>query len=122
MLEQSGFKTLLFSKIMSAKDAIEKQGSGVVIFDASGCFSEEITHLRNLCEILEPTPVIVLGKRSVIDMFERSGLRKGLLLSDPLDPERIVTKVKETLSLKLKKNQSADDTLDRDLKAFLNLN
>jgi len=44
-----------------------------------------------------------------------------LVLSDPLDPELIVAKVKEVLSLSVKGKSSEGDTLEEDLKHFLKL-
>ncbi|GAH14791.1 unnamed protein product [marine sediment metagenome] len=70
---------------------------------------------------LEHTPVMLLGDRSITDRFEGSGIREELVLSDPLDPELIVAKVKEALSLKVKEKPSESDTLEEDLKDFLNL-
>ncbi|MBW2061992.1 MAG: hypothetical protein JRI95_10580 [Deltaproteobacteria bacterium] len=121
VLKRSGFEALLLPKVFGAIDAIEKHVPGVVIFDASGCFSEEVNQIRNLCETLEHIPVIVFGKWSIIARFEGHGIRKELLISDPLDPELIVAKVKEALSLNLKEKPSERDTLEKDLKAFLNL-
>ena len=121
VLKRSGFETLLFPKVFGAIDAIEKHVPGVVILDASGCFSEEVNQIRNLCETLEHIPVIVLGERLIIDRFKGSEMRDVLFISDPLDPELIVEKVKKALSPKLKEKPSERDTLEKDLKAFFNL-
>ena len=121
VLKRGGFEALLLRTILGAKDAIVKHAPGIVIFDVSSYFSEEVNQIRNLYGILEHTPVIVLGDRSITDGF--GGIRIGveLVLSDPLDPELIVAKVKEVLSLKVKKSPPEDDTLEEDLKHFLKL-
>ena len=120
VLKRSGFEALLLPKIFGATDAIKNYVPDVVIFDTSGCFSEEINQIRNLCETFERIPVIVLGERSIIDKFEGHGIRE-VLLSDPLDPDLIVEKVKEALSLMLKEKPSEGDALEEDLKDFLKL-
>lgn len=120
VLKRSVFEALLLPKIFGATDAIRNYVPDVVIFDTSGCFSEEINQIRNLCETFERIPVIVLGERSIIDKFEGHGIRE-VLLSDPLDPDLIVEKVKEALSLMLKEKPSEGDALEEDLKDFLKL-
>lgn len=121
VLKRSGFEALLLRTILGAKDAIEKHAPGVVIFDISSYFSEEVNQIRNLCGTLEHTPIILLGDRSITDRFEGTGIREELVLSDPLDPELIVAKVKEVLSLKVNERPSEGDTLEEDLKHFLKL-
>ena|GEM_PF-1340438 len=121
VLKRSGFDALLFRMILGAKNAIAKHAPGVVIFDIGSYLSEEVNQIRNLCGTLEHTPVILLGDRSITDRFEGTGISKELFLSDPLDPELIVAKVKEVFSLKVKEKLSEGDTLEQDLKHFLNL-
>ena len=121
VLKRSGFEALLLRMILGAKNAIAKHAPGVVIFDIGSYLSEEVNQIRNLCGTLEHTPVILLGDRSITDRFEGTGIREKLVLSDPLDPELIVAKVKEVLSLKVKENPSEGDTLEEDLKHFLKL-
>jgi len=121
VVKRSGFEALWFPKLFGAMGDIKKHAPDVVIFDTSGCFSEEINQIRNLCGRLEHIPVIVLGERSLIDKFEGHGIREELLLSDPLDPELIVAKIKEALSLKLREKGSEGDSLEEDLKDLLKL-
>ncbi len=121
VLKRSGFEALLLRMILGAKNAIAKHAPGVVIFDIGSYLSEEVNQILNLCGTLEHTPVILLGDRSITDRFEGTGIRVELVLSDPLDPELIVAKVKEVLSLKVKEKPSEDDTLEEDLKHFLKL-
>ena len=121
VVKRSGFEALSLPKIFGAIDAIKKHVPDVVIFDTCGCFSEEINQIRNLCETLERIPVIVLGERAIINKFEGHGIREEFLLSDPLDPELIVVKIKEALSLKLKEKPSEGDALEEDLKNVLKL-
>ncbi len=120
-LRRSGFEVLLISKILGARDTIAKHTPGVVIFDTSSCFSEEINQIRNLCRTLEHAVVIMLGDQSIIDRFEGPGIRKELCLSNPLDPELIASKVKEVLSSKAREQRSESDTLEGNLKRFLKL-
>jgi len=121
ILERNGFEVLLLSKIFRARDNIAKHTPGVVIFDTYSCFSEEINQIRNLCRTLEHTVVVVLGDPSIIDGFDGPGIRKELLLSDPLDPDLIASKVKEFLSSRGNEKRSECDTLEGDLKHFLKL-
>jgi DNA-binding response OmpR family regulator len=121
ILKRSRFEVLLISTMLGARDAIAKHTPSIVIFDTYGCFSEEINRIRNLCRTLEHTVVIVLGDPSIIDRFEGPGIRKGLCLSDPLDPELIASKVKQVFSSKAREKRSESDTLEGNLKHFLKL-
>lgn len=121
ILNRSGFESLFFNRILDAGGAIAQHAPGIVIFDTDSCFLEEINHMRNLCRMLEHTVAIVLGEAAVIDRFEGPFIRKDLCLSDPFDPELIITKVKEIISLQEKKKHAESETLEKDLKHFLNL-
>ncbi len=121
ILNRNGFEFLFFNRILEAGDAIARHTPGIVIFDTDSCFLEETNHLRNLCQTLEHTVTILLGETVVIDRFEGPFTRRDLCLPDPFDPELIITKVKEIISLQEEKRSAENDTLEKDLKHFLNL-
>ena len=103
-----------------AGGAIAQHVPKVVIFDTESCFSEELNHLRNICQTLKHTVAIVLGEAVVIERFKGPLTRRTLCLPDPINPELIATKVKELVSRK-KKTITGSDTLEKNLKKFLNL-
>lgn len=121
ILKRNGFEALLFSKILGIRDTIAKHTPSVVIFDTYSCFSEEIKQIRNLCRTLEETAAIVLGDPSIMEGFDRPSISKARFLSDPLDPELIVSKVKEIFTSKAKEKRSKSDALESNLKHFLKL-
>ncbi len=121
ILNRSGFETLLFNRILEAGREIAQHMPRLVIFNTDSCFSEEIDHLKNLCRTLEHTRAIVLGKTAVIDSFKGPCVDKDLCLSDPFDPDHMLTKVKQIITRQTRKEHTAVDTLENDLKQLLNL-
>lgn len=93
----------------------------LVIFNTDSCFSEEIDHLENLCRTLEHTRAIVLGKAAVIGSFKGPCVGKDRCLSDPFDPDRMLAKVKQLIARQTQEEHTAVDTLENDMKQFLNL-
>lgn len=121
ILKRNGFEALLLSKIIGIRDTIVRHAPGVVIFDTFGCFSEEKKQIRSLCQGLESISVIVLGDPSIMEVFDGPSISKERYLSDPLDPELIVSTVKDILISKAKEKRSKSDALVSDLKHFLKL-
>ena len=121
ILKRNGFEALLISKIVGIRDTIVKHAPGVVIFDTHSCFSEEVKQIGNLCRALKHTAVIVLGDPSFTEGFDGQSINRDRCLSDPLDPERIVSKVKEVLTSQANEKQSKGDDLLSSLKHFLKL-
>ncbi len=122
ILRRNGFKALLFNRILEADRVVIAQHTPrLVIFDTDSCFLEEIDHLKNLCRTLEHTLVVVLGKSAVIGSFKGPCVGKDRCLSDPLDPDRILIKVKQIITRQTQKEHATVDTLENDLKQFLNL-
>ena len=122
VLDRNGFECLIFNRILETVDDIVQHSPEVAIVDTERCFSEEINHLRNICQTLKREAVIVLGKETVIDRFKGPRMRKVLCLSDPLDPELIALKIKEIVSRKKKKWKLTDsDRLEKTLKHLLHL-
>ncbi len=121
ILSRSGFESLLSHRILEAGGAIAQHGPDIVIFDTAGCFAEEINYLRNLCRTPARTVAIVLGSAAVLERFEGLFIHQSLCLPDPLDPELIVTKLKKITMLQKEKRSAESDTLEKDLKHFLNL-
>jgi len=122
VLNRNGFECLIFNRILETVDDIVQHSPEVAIVDTERCFSEEINHLRNICQKLKHVALIVLGKESVIDHFKGPRMRKVLCLSDPLDPELITLNIKEIVSRKKKKWKLTDsDRLEKTLKHLLHL-
>lgn len=121
ILERNGFQVLLLDKILGLRDRIVGHAAGVVVFDTCRCIAEEVRHLKNLCGILENRTVILLGDPTIIDGFQGPGVSAGLRLSDPLDPDLIVSKVKEA-SLPVPAGPSPEKvTLEDELRELLKL-
>ena len=120
ILKRNGFEALRFNKILGAKDIIASHSPGAVIFDTHSCFSEEINQIKNLRLSLVQSIVIVLGDPSTLGGFEEPNISKELFLSDPLDPELIVSKVKG-ISLRAAEKRSLGENLEGALKHFLRL-
>jgi len=122
VLDRNGFECLIFNRILETGDEIVQYSPYVVIVDTERCFTEEINHLKNICQTLKDVAVIVLGKEAVIDRFKGPRIRKGLCLCDPIDPELISARIKEVVSCRKKKCKSEEnDTIESTLKHFLNL-
>ena len=120
VLNRNGLECRIFNRILEAGGTIDQQSPKVVILDTESCFSEELNHLRNLCQTLKNTVAIVLGESVVIDGFQGSLFRKTLCLPDPLNPELIAMRVKEVVSQK-RTTSTENDSLENTLKRFLNL-
>ena len=121
ILSRSGFEPLFFTRILEAGRAIARHTPEVVIFDTVGCFAEEINNLRNLCRLQADTVAIVLGAAAVVEGFKGPLIRSDLCLSEPLDPELIVTKLKELMMFQEEEKCADNDTLEKNLKHLLNL-
>ena len=121
VLSRSGFEPLFFSRLLEAGPTIARHTPEAVIFDTVGCFTEEINNLRNLCQLQSDTVAIVLGTAAVVESFKGSLIRSDRCLSEPLDPEFIITKLKELIMLQEQERSAVGDTLEKDLKHFLNL-
>ena len=122
VLDRNGFECLIFNRILETGDDIVQHSPAVAIVDTERCFSEEINHLRNICQTLKHVAVIVLGKEIVIDRFKGLSMRKVLCLSDPLDPELITSEIKEIVYRKKQKwKLTESDRLEKTLKHLLHL-
>lgn len=122
VLDRNGFECLVFNRILETGDEIVLHSPEVVIVDTERCFSEEINHLKNICQTLKRETVIVLGKETVIDRFKEFRIRKGLCLYDPIDPELIAIKIEEIVSRKKKKwKLTQSDMFEKTLKQLLRL-
>lgn len=122
VLDRSGFECRTFNRILETEDDTVQHSPDVVIVDTERCFSEEIIHLRSLCQKLKQVAVIVLGKEILIEQFKGPRLGKVLFLSDPLDPERITSEIEEIISRPQRKWQFTEsDGLEKTLKHLLHL-
>ena len=121
ILSRIGVEFLFFNRMLEADSAIARHAPDIVLFDTNGCFSDEVNHLRNLCRTLEQPFVIVLGEAAVIHSFEGPFIPRDRCLPDPLDPEFIVAMIKDLALDQGKNGVTESDTLEADLKGFLNL-
>jgi DNA-binding NtrC family response regulator len=122
VLNRQGFECLNFNRILGTRDEIAPHSPDAVIIDTERCFSEEINHLKNICQKLKHTTVIVLGKETVIDRFKGPRFRRGFCMYDPIDPELIAEKIEEIVSGKKKKWKLAEgDMFENTLKHLLRL-
>ena len=122
VLDRNGFECLIFNRILETRDEIVQNSPEVVIVDTERCFSEEISHLRNICQTLKHETVIVLGKETVIDRFKWPRFCRGLCLYDPIDPELIAVKIEEIVAWKKKKWKLTDrDVFEKTMKHLLHL-
>ena len=123
VLDRNGFECRVYQRILETGDDISQHSPAVVIVDTERCILEEVNHLRNICRTLEHVAVIVLGKESVIDGFKGPRMRKALCLSDPLDPERIISEIRNIVSGNQRKWKLPEsDGLEKTLKHLLHLN
>ena len=121
ILKRNGFEAVRFNKILGAGDIIATHSPSVVIFDTHSCFQEEIDQINNLCVRLCRNILIVLGDPSILRGLKESSTSREFFLSDPLDPELIVSKVKEIFSLRAGEKRSLGESLEGALKHFLRL-
>jgi len=122
VLDRKGFECLIFNRILKTGDEIVRHSPDVVIVDTEGCFSEEINHLKNICQTLKHAALIVLGKKTVIDRFKGPCIRKGLCLCDPIDPAFIAAKIEEIVSGKENMGKLTEgDMFEETLKHLLHL-
>jgi DNA-binding NtrC family response regulator len=122
VLDRNGFECLVFNRILESGDEIVQHSPEVAIIDTERCFSEEINHLKNICQTLKHETVIVLGKETVINRFKGPLTRKVLCLYDPIDPELIAVKIEEIVSGKKKKwKLTESDMFEKTLKHLLHL-
>jgi DNA-binding NtrC family response regulator len=122
VLDRKSFECLIFNRILETVEEIAPYSPEVVIVDTERCISEEINHLRNICQKLKHETVIVLGKETIIERFKRTRIRNGLCLCDPMDPELIAAKIEEIVAWKKKKWKLTDrDVFEKNLKHLLHL-
>lgn len=122
VLDRNSFECQVFKRILETGDDIHKHSAAVVIIDTERCFLEEVNHLRNICQSLKDVAVIVLGKETVIDRFKGPRMRKVLCLSDPLDPELIISEIRKIVSGNQRMWKITEsDGLEKTLKHLLHL-
>jgi DNA-binding NtrC family response regulator len=122
VLDRNGFEAIIFNRILETHDEIVPYSPKVVIVDTEKCFSEEIEHLIGICRKMKYVPVIVLGKDSVINRFRGSFFRKSICLSNPIDPDLIVSEIQKIVLEKKKKWKfTENDMIEKTLKHLLHL-
>ncbi|MBF0398432.1 MAG: hypothetical protein HQK78_16770 [Desulfobacterales bacterium] len=122
VLKREQIDTSLINTIVALRDSLQKHIPKIIIIDIKNSLSNEITTLKNLAYSLKESFIILLGEPSIIASFlndiEAQGLDNSLGVSDPLAPDVIVSKIKESLSSKTKNNEY---NLEKNLKEFLRL-
>jgi DNA-binding response OmpR family regulator len=121
ILQRHGIEALWAGSILDARDAFSTHTPTVAILDTKDSLAGEIDFLQSLSRTLHDLVFIVLGIPSVISTFKGPGVHAELCLADPLDPELIVSKVKESLLAQSSQKNNRQDRLENDLKQFLKL-
>jgi DNA-binding NtrC family response regulator len=125
ILSRGGFDVLLFKSVFEAEDVLKECNPRVLVFDTKGLKSRETGFLEKLRSHLPWTFVIALVEasatpRSVVEVSPRE-----VWLAEPLDPELIVSRVREIeSSLPAEKASDAKpgkDTFMTSLKQLLKL-
>ncbi|MCK4792154.1 MAG: transglycosylase domain-containing protein, partial [Desulfobacteraceae bacterium] len=98
ILKVSGIKTLLFSSHFEVKEAIARYSPAVIILDIKKSFSSELNFLQTLSYNLSEATIIALSGTSDVHVLENLGLTNLLCVPDPLDPELILSMVKDILA------------------------
>ncbi len=115
-LQQNDFEVLLHHKIVDAYDIINKDIPAVVILDTKDFFLKELECFQRSCHLLPESALIILAASSEAYPFDYKEIKNQVRLSDPLDPELIVSKVKEIFFSK-----EGEDSLESNLKRLLDL-
>lgn len=97
-LKVSGIKTLLFSSHFEVKEAVASYRPPVIILDVKKNVSSELNFLETLSYELPEATIIALLENSNGHILENSGLANLLYVADPLDPELILSMVRDTLA------------------------
>ena len=97
-LNLSGIKTHMLSSHFEVKDAITGHSPAVIILDLKKNVSSELNFLETLSYQLSQTTIIALSDTSNVHALENLNLANLQCVSDPLDPELILSMVKDTLT------------------------
>ncbi len=98
ILKVSGIKTLLFSSHFEVEEAIARYSPAVIILDIKKSVSSELNFLQTLSYNLSEATIIALSGTSDVHVLENLGLTNLLCVPDPLDPELILSMVKDILA------------------------
>jgi len=121
VLEKNGFPVLLINKIHGIVDRLARHDPDIVILDTYGCLSDEVRQLKRLCGSLENLRIILIGDPAITGGFTGPGVRRDFCISGELDPESIISKVREAFLADMGKQTSETNRLEDDLKGFLKL-
>jgi len=125
ILSRSGFDVLWFKSFYEAEEAFKKYAPLVVIFDTKGLQAGEAGLLKKLRNNLPGTVIIALVEASAMPRYEAEGPPRELRLPEPLDPELIVSRVREIVSSspveRASDSKPGKDTLMISLRKFLKL-
>jgi penicillin-binding protein 1A len=98
ILRVNGIKSLLFSSHFEVKEAIVRNSPALIILDLKKNVSSELNFLETLSYELSEATIIALADTSSVHVLENLGLTNLLCVSDPLDPELVLSMVKDTLA------------------------
>lgn len=98
ILKVNGIKALLFSSHFEVKEALVRHSPAVIILDFKNSVSRELNFLEMLSYKFSEATIIALSETSTVHVLENLGLINVLCVSDPLDPELILSMVKDVLS------------------------
>lgn len=89
-LQKEGILTALCRSAAGVSREINTCCYDVLIFDTKENFWNELSLFKNLSRILKKTITIILADPQNQPAMKTSGLRHGLFMPDPFDPEAIV--------------------------------
>jgi len=98
ILRLNGIKTLLFSNRLEAEEAVNEHPPSILIIDAKTTLSSELSFLKALSLKLQNTSLLVLSDTPDVPALKNLGLENPEYVSDPFDPEHIVSVVKYLLA------------------------
>ena len=98
ILRLNRIKTLLFSNRLEAVEAVNEHPPSILIVDAKSALSSELSFLNALSLKLQNTSLLVLSDTSDVPTLKNLGLENPEYVSDPFDPEHILSVVKYLLA------------------------
>ncbi len=135
ILRRNKIGTLLLDKIMDVKSSISSHQPAIVIFDTTSSLKNEINFLKNLSSSIDDHFTIFVGDPLIINTlhdFHQNNIQKQdnlkiegnlhnkIFLSDPLDPDVIISKSLDIL-YGYPENHEERQLLETDLRQYLKL-
>lgn len=97
-LTLNGISPLMCSSQFEARKAIPEHCPSVIIYDARDNLSNELYFLQRLSSDLPKAKIIVLTDQMAKPLWDNLGMVNVIGVPDPLDPELILSRVKDILA------------------------